>query len=93
MTPFIAKRKREGLKLLKIHVEAGTISPIIDRTYILDQIPDAVRDRAGEFNPQFAPPATCKKHGEAGRFPLGNRSSATSPPRSPRHQIATRGTP
>ena len=43
LVSFIAKRNQKDLRLLKDLVEAGTISPIIDRTYTLDQVPDAIR--------------------------------------------------
>lgn len=40
---FIATVSREKLLFLKELVEAGRVAPVIDRTYRLDQVPEAIR--------------------------------------------------
>src|SRR3989475_3889884 len=40
---FIAKRKKEDLLTLKEWLETGKIKPVIDRTYPLSEVPDAMR--------------------------------------------------
>jgi NADPH:quinone reductase-like Zn-dependent oxidoreductase len=40
---FIAKRKKEDLNTLKEYLETGKIAPVIDRTYALRQVPEAMR--------------------------------------------------
>ncbi len=40
---FIAKRKKEDLNTLKEYLETGKIKPVIDRTYPLREVPDAMR--------------------------------------------------
>jgi NADPH:quinone reductase-like Zn-dependent oxidoreductase len=37
------KPNREDLQLLKQFIEDGTITPVIDRTYPLAQVPEAIR--------------------------------------------------
>ena len=44
---FMARVCLEDLAVLKELIEAGTLSPVIDRTYSLRQVPDAVRYLAG----------------------------------------------
>ena len=41
--PFLAPVSRDNLLVLKELIEAGKITPVIDRTYPFDEIPDAVR--------------------------------------------------
>jgi NADPH:quinone reductase-like Zn-dependent oxidoreductase len=41
--PFEAKPSQEDLRLLKELIEAGTVSPVIDRTYPLSEVPEAIR--------------------------------------------------
>ncbi len=43
VVPFLAKNSYEDLVVLKELVEAGKLRPAIDRTYPLDEVPDAVR--------------------------------------------------
>jgi NADPH:quinone reductase-like Zn-dependent oxidoreductase len=38
-----AKRSRENLATLRKLAEAGTVTPVIDRTYALSDVPDAIR--------------------------------------------------
>jgi NADPH:quinone reductase-like Zn-dependent oxidoreductase len=40
---FIAKRKKEDLNTLKEYLETGKITPVIDRTYPLQEVPEAMR--------------------------------------------------
>ena len=40
---FLAQANRDDLLALKGLIEAGTVTPIIDRTYAFDQIPEAIR--------------------------------------------------
>src|SRR5438309_1036259 len=40
---FIAKRKKEDLNTLKEYLETGKITPVIDRTYPLREVPEAMR--------------------------------------------------
>jgi NADPH:quinone reductase-like Zn-dependent oxidoreductase len=43
LAPFEAKRSREDLQALRELIEAGKVSPVIDRTYPLSDLPDAMR--------------------------------------------------
>jgi NADPH:quinone reductase-like Zn-dependent oxidoreductase len=43
MASFMVKPKREDLQLLKQFIEDGTLTPEIDRTYPLAQVPEAIR--------------------------------------------------
>ncbi|MCJ1676449.1 NAD(P)-dependent alcohol dehydrogenase [Streptomyces sp. APSN-46.1] len=46
---FISKERREDLDILVRHIEAGALTPVIDRTYALPQAPDAIaRQHRGE---------------------------------------------
>jgi len=40
---FIAKRKKEDLDTLRDYLETGKIAPVIDRTYPLREVPEAMR--------------------------------------------------
>ena len=40
---FIAKRKKEDLNTLKGYLETGKVRPVIDRTYPLREVPEAMR--------------------------------------------------
>ena len=42
MVSFTVKPNREDLQLLKQFIEAGTLTPVIDRTYPLAQLPEAI---------------------------------------------------
>ena len=52
LSPFVSQRlrmilaraKAEDLQLLKELIEAGKVTPIIDRTYPLSGVPEAIRD-------------------------------------------------
>ena len=44
---FIAKPNRTDLDALRALIEAGSVTPAIDRVIALDQVPDAMRDLAG----------------------------------------------
>ena len=39
---FISKLDRDDLTLLRDMIEAGTITPVIDRTYSLSEVPQAI---------------------------------------------------
>ena len=43
MASFTVKPNREDLQLLKQLIEAGTVTPVIDRTYSLGEVPEAIR--------------------------------------------------
>jgi NADPH:quinone reductase-like Zn-dependent oxidoreductase len=43
LTSFEAKRSGEDLQVLKELIEAGTVSPVIDRMYSLGDVPEAIR--------------------------------------------------
>ena len=43
MVPFITTAKREDLAVLKDLIEAGKITPVIDRVYPLSEAPEAIR--------------------------------------------------
>jgi NADPH:quinone reductase-like Zn-dependent oxidoreductase len=40
---FISKERNEDLHSLKALIESGEVTPVIDRTYPLDEVPDAIR--------------------------------------------------
>lgn len=40
---FISKERNEDLHSLKALIESGQVKPVIDRTYPLDEVPDAIR--------------------------------------------------
>jgi NADPH:quinone reductase-like Zn-dependent oxidoreductase len=44
---FIAKPNRTDLDALRALIEAGSVTPAIDRVIPLDQVPDAIRDLTG----------------------------------------------
>jgi NADPH:quinone reductase-like Zn-dependent oxidoreductase len=44
---FIAKPNRTDLDALRALIEAGSVTPAVDRVVALDQVPDAIRDLAG----------------------------------------------
>ena len=43
MLPFLSTVRRDDLLVLKDLIEAGKVRPVIDRTYQLSEIPEAVR--------------------------------------------------
>jgi NADPH:quinone reductase-like Zn-dependent oxidoreductase len=43
MASFTVKPNREDLQLLKQFIEDGSVTPVIDRTYPLAQVPEAIR--------------------------------------------------
>ncbi|MGH2358266.1 MAG: NAD(P)-dependent alcohol dehydrogenase, partial [Candidatus Limnocylindria bacterium] len=45
--PFLSNAKLEDLLTLKELIEAGKVTPVIDRTYPFDQIPEAIRHVEG----------------------------------------------
>ena len=40
---FLAKENKEDLQFLKELIEAGDVTPVIDRTYVLSETPEAIR--------------------------------------------------
>jgi NADPH:quinone reductase-like Zn-dependent oxidoreductase len=40
---FIAKQRSEDLNELRKMLESGAITPVVDRTFSLDEVPDAIR--------------------------------------------------
>jgi NADPH:quinone reductase-like Zn-dependent oxidoreductase len=43
MASFTVKPNKEDLQFLKELIEAGTLTPVIDRTYSLSETPEAIR--------------------------------------------------
>jgi NADPH:quinone reductase-like Zn-dependent oxidoreductase len=43
MLPFIAKPSSDDLQFLRELIEAGNVTPVIDRTYPLERSADAIR--------------------------------------------------
>jgi NADPH:quinone reductase-like Zn-dependent oxidoreductase len=43
LVPFLAKRSGEDLELVRELVETGRVSPVLDRTYSLSEVPEAIR--------------------------------------------------
>jgi NADPH:quinone reductase-like Zn-dependent oxidoreductase len=43
LATFVMKPNREGLQFLKKLIEAGKVKPVIDRTYPLREVPEAIR--------------------------------------------------
>jgi NADPH:quinone reductase-like Zn-dependent oxidoreductase len=43
MASFTVKPNKEDLQFLKQLIEAGTLTPVIDRTYSLSEVPEAIR--------------------------------------------------
>jgi NADPH:quinone reductase-like Zn-dependent oxidoreductase len=43
LLPVLAKVRKEELTTLRALIESGTVKPVIDRTYPLSQVPDAIR--------------------------------------------------
>lgn len=43
LVPFLAKNSKEDLVVLKELIEAGKVTPVIDRTYPLSETPEAIR--------------------------------------------------
>jgi NADPH:quinone reductase-like Zn-dependent oxidoreductase len=40
---FISKERREDLEELRKLLEAGKVRPVVDRTFTLEEVPDAIR--------------------------------------------------
>jgi NADPH:quinone reductase-like Zn-dependent oxidoreductase len=43
VAPYMAKRSRDDLVLLKELIETGKVTPVIDRSYPLSEVPEAIR--------------------------------------------------
>jgi NADPH:quinone reductase-like Zn-dependent oxidoreductase len=43
LRPLVSKERREDLVVLKELIEAGKLTPVIDRTYPLSEVPEAIR--------------------------------------------------
>ena len=43
VAPFLAKIKKEDLVALQELLEAGSVTPVIDRQYELSEVPEALR--------------------------------------------------
>jgi NADPH:quinone reductase-like Zn-dependent oxidoreductase len=43
MAPMLAHESRDDLVVLRELLETGRVSPVIDRTYPLSQVPEAMR--------------------------------------------------
>lgn len=42
LTTFVARPKRDDLEVLRQLLESGAVTPVIDRTYPLDRVPEAI---------------------------------------------------
>ena len=40
---FVAKGRKEDLRFLKEQIEAGKLTPTVDRSYPLREVPEAIR--------------------------------------------------
>ena len=40
---FVSTQNKEDLLVLKELIEAGKVTPVIDRTYLLSEVPEAIR--------------------------------------------------
>jgi NADPH:quinone reductase-like Zn-dependent oxidoreductase len=40
---FVSRENREDMIVLKELIEAGKVTPVIDRTYPLSEVPEAIR--------------------------------------------------
>jgi NADPH:quinone reductase-like Zn-dependent oxidoreductase len=43
LAPFIAQHSKDDLLALKELIETGKVKPVIDRTYPLSEVPEAIR--------------------------------------------------
>ena len=43
LVPLMAKRNKDDLIVLKELIEAGKVTPVIDRSYPLSEVPEAIR--------------------------------------------------
>jgi NADPH:quinone reductase-like Zn-dependent oxidoreductase len=43
MAPMLAKPNKPDLAVLRDFIEAGTVTPVVDRTYPLGEVPEAIR--------------------------------------------------
>jgi NADPH:quinone reductase-like Zn-dependent oxidoreductase len=43
MAPLLARNSRDDLAVLRELIEAGKVTPVIDRTYPLSEVPEAIR--------------------------------------------------
>ena len=43
LRPFLARQSKEDLQVLKELIEAGKVKPVIDKTYPLSEVPEAIR--------------------------------------------------
>lgn len=43
LVPFLARRSQEDLIILRDLMAAGKVTPVIDRSYNLDEVPEAIR--------------------------------------------------
>jgi NADPH:quinone reductase-like Zn-dependent oxidoreductase len=43
LVPFVARRSGDDLRVVKELIEAGTVTPVVDRTYPLSDVPEAIR--------------------------------------------------
>jgi len=43
LVPFLSKRSKDDLVVLKELIEAGKVTPVIDRRYPLSEVPEAIR--------------------------------------------------
>jgi NADPH:quinone reductase-like Zn-dependent oxidoreductase len=43
LRPLVSKERRDDLVVLKEFIEAGKVTPVIDRTYSLSEVPEAIR--------------------------------------------------
>jgi len=51
LRPLITKESSQDLVVLKELIEADQVTPVIDKTYPLSQVPNAIRATAGRTRP------------------------------------------
>ena len=72
LTGLLCKENAADLERLTEYVESGQLTPVVDRTCRLEQVPDAMReprgrpgrgqDRGQDLRPQFASAGTAIAH-------------------------------
>jgi hypothetical protein len=90
---FLSQPKKEDLAVLKTLVEAGKVTPVIDRTYPLSEVPEAMcflADIVAVQPAQYAPGVTpvhrrkARLNALGSENPVRNATSAADVPRTAR---------
>lgn len=77
--PFLAKSNKQDLRFLKELIEAGTIQPVIDRTYSLSEAPEAIRYISKPDTRAEKSPSPCKAVTEAGTGVRPSTGASSTP--------------